>query len=85
MLRSMRSRTGLVPDAYTYGAVLSGLAKTGRAQKALEILNEMRTAGTSPDWVCLKAAMEACENRGSFKEAMVVLTYVSANCVEPSI
>lgn len=76
LLRDMRSRIGLGPDFYTYGAVTSGLAKGGRSTRALEILHEMRDAGMEPDWVCLKAVVDACQNRGSAEEAGQVLRQV---------
>lgn len=77
LLRDMHAKSGISPDRYSYAAAMTGLAKAGKPTRALLLLQDMRKAGMTPDFVCLSAAMEACENRGSWKEAAEVLAQVS--------
>lgn len=76
LLEDMRKRSGIRPNRYSYAAALSALARIGRAGQALRLLDEMREEGVEPDAVCLVAAMEACENRGSWREADLLLEQV---------
>lgn len=79
LLRNMRPRSGISPDRYSYAAAMAGLAKAGKPLAALVLLEDMRKDGVAPDFVCLSAAMEACENRGAWGEAGEVLQQVRAD------
>lgn len=76
LLRGMQKRSGISPDRYSYAAAMAGLAKAGKPTKAMELLEEMKAVGMEPDFVCLSSAMEACELRGAWKEAVLILEQV---------
>ena len=76
LLRGMRARSGISPDRYSYAAAMAGLAKAGKPTLALLLLEEMREAGLAPDMVCLSGAMDACQTRGAWEEAGVVVEQV---------
>lgn len=76
VLSQMYPRSGIKPDLYSYGSVLSGLAKARNPQRAIRLLDEMRAAEVEPDLVCLMSAMGACESKGASQEAATVLAMV---------
>lgn len=52
------------------------VANGARGDKALELLDEMRAAGVAADPVCLKLAMEACQNQGAWRQAGEIIKQV---------
>ncbi|XP_072964152.1 pentatricopeptide repeat-containing protein At2g22410, mitochondrial-like [Typha angustifolia] len=65
------------PDAYSYTALINGLASHGHAEEALEIFDRMRSEEIVPDPITFIGVLNACSHGGfvekgiEFWEAMV--------------
>ena len=60
-------------NVITYSAAISACEKATQAQKALELLEEMRQKGLEPDVITYNAAISACEKATQAEKALELL------------
>ncbi|CAB1119855.1 unnamed protein product [Ectocarpus sp. CCAP 1310/34] len=70
---ALRLLEGVLPDVNTYNAALSVVARSGREDVALALLNRMRIDGYCPDIVTFNTAIDACASREKWQEAVELL------------
>lgn len=61
-------QSGVEPDVFTYTALIKAYAQSEQVEKALDMLNRMRSV-SAPDAVAFAAAMSACARAGDYARA----------------
>lgn len=62
----------MVPDTYTYAAMISAYKDCGQWARALEVVQEMKTAGAKLDAATYSALISTCERSNQWERAMEV-------------
>ncbi|CAI7903952.1 unnamed protein product [Closterium sp. NIES-54] len=66
-------KLGVVPDKYTYTALLWACGACGQWQRAEEIFSRMKRQGCVPDGVTYRTLIESYEMNGEWDKSMEVL------------
>eukprot|EP00166_Cyanidium_caldarium_P000136 ctg_1037.g336 len=64
------AHSGVRPDRVAYNSLIDACARAGDADRALQVLADMRTAGHSPNTISYTTAMQACANAGQYERAL---------------
>ena len=62
-----------MPDEITYSSVINACAKGGEWQRALGLLDEMRSRGLVPDEITYNSVINACAKGGESQRALNLL------------
>ena len=85
LLRSSKSKYGVDPDVITYNAAISACEKGWQWERALELLEEMKSSGIEPDVISYSAAISACEKGGQWERALELLEEMKSRGIEPNV
>ena len=64
------AHSGVRPDRVAYNSLIDACARAGDADRALQVLADMRAAGHSPNTISYTTAMQACGNAGQYERAL---------------
>ena len=62
-----------MPDEITYSSVINACAKGDESQRALNLLDEMRSRGLVPDEITYNSVINACAKGGESQRALNLL------------
>jgi pentatricopeptide repeat protein len=78
----MRQR-GLTPDARCYTVVIAACARFHHAERALQLLADMRSAGVAPNTATYAACISACASQGWLGRAQQLMEELRGGGLQP--
>ena len=69
-------------NVVAWGAMIKGLGSYGRAREAMEMMEEMKRSGVSPDAICFLSLLSACAHAGMVEEGIKVFEEMEGFGVE---
>lgn len=78
-------KRGFSPDSYTYGTLINGLCKLGKATEAKKLLMEMEANGCSPTVVTYTCLIRGFCQSNNLDEAMTFLEDMRSQGIDPNV
>ncbi|KAK3272864.1 hypothetical protein CYMTET_18859 [Cymbomonas tetramitiformis] len=80
----VRGEAGCQVNAFHYSAAISGLAKAKKANKALQLLDDMKEQGVPLDVVTYTALMKTCSKSGKAEKVLELFDEMCSAGLEPN-